>query len=349
MSGTIVGLDFGHGVIRAAEIQDAGKARPTLVRYASLRVPATAVQRGEVIEPGTVSAALKQLWSRGRFKTKRVVLGMGNQRVLVRDLTVPNQPLNRIRESLPFQVQDLLPVPVADAILDYYPVSVVKADGGEMVNGLLVAAMKEAVLANVDAVSAAGLSPVEVDLIPFALSRAFLASADARGVVALVHIGAVTTSVVVANDGVPQFVRIMQNGGGDVDLALQSRLSIDAEQADRIKRGIGLAREQVPAEWAVAVEAIHASTGDLLGAVRNTLSYFLNSRPGLRIERVLVSGGGAQLGGLPNALADALRLPVGVPKSIEGLAIARTVDTEQLNDDPAGLPVAAGLALGSRA
>lgn len=349
MSGTIVGLDFGHGVIRAAEIQDPGKARPTLVRYATLRVPPTAVQRGEVIEQGTVASALKQLWSRGKFKTKRVVLGMGNQRVLVRDLTVPNQPIARIRESLPFQVQDLLPVPVADAILDYYPVSVVRGEGGEMVNGLLVAAMKEAVLANVDAVSAAGLSPVEVDLIPFALSRAYLAGADARGVVALVHIGAVTTSVVVANDGVPQFVRIMQNGGSDVDLALQARMSIDLEQADRVKRGIGLARDQVPAEWAVAVEAIHASTGDLLGAVRNTLSYFLNSRPNLRIERVLVSGGGSQLGGLPNALADALRLPVGVPKGIDGLAIARSVDTGLMNDDPAGLPVAAGLALGSRA
>ena len=40
-----------------------------------------------------------------------------------------------------------------------------------MNGGLLIAAVKDVVLANVKAVQLAGLNPVEVDLIPFALSR----------------------------------------------------------------------------------------------------------------------------------------------------------------------------------
>ena len=54
-----------------------------------------------------------------------------------------------------------------------------------MINGLLVAAIKEAVLGNVEAVEAAGLHVAEVDLIPFALTRLLLGSSSSTGVTAL--------------------------------------------------------------------------------------------------------------------------------------------------------------------
>lgn len=349
MASTIVGLDIGNGVLRAAEIADAGKPRPTLVRYHSMAVPAAAVQRGEVIEQGTVSAALKQLWSTAGFKSKKVVLGMGNQRVLVRDVSVPRMPLAQIKESLPFQVQELLPVPVADALLDFYPISGGKGENGDVINGLLVAAVKEAVLHNVEAVQAAGLDPVEVDLIPFALSRALLGGPEGKGTIALVHVGAVTTSVVVARDGVPQFVRIIQNGGEDVTGALVSRLGIEPGQADQVKRGFGLGVDGVTPEWRPAVDTIIQSTGDLLDSVRNTLSFFVNTRQGAHLERVFVSGGGSQLHGFPQALAEATRLPVGMPDPLVRFAIAKTVDTARLRADFSGAAVAAGLAMGSKA
>lgn len=349
MASTVVGLDIGNGVLRAAEVADTLKPRPTLVRYHSHVVPGNAVQRGEVIEQHTVATALNQLWSSAGFKSKKVVLGMGNQRVMVRDVTVPKMPLAQIKESLPFQVQELLPVPVADALLDFYPISSGRGENGEVINGLLVAAVKDSVLRNVEAVRAAGLEPVEVDLIPFALSRALLSGAQTAGTVALVHVGAVTTSVVVAQEGVPQFVRIIQSGGEDVTAALVSRLGIDASQADQVKRGFGLAREGVTPEWKPAVDAILQTTSDLLDSLRNTLSFFVNTRPGVVLERILVAGGGALLTGFPQALAEATRLPVGIPDPLARFSVAKSVNPERLKSDSTGVPVAAGLALGSRA
>lgn len=349
MATTVVGLDFGHGVIRAAEVADANKARPTLVRYHDIQVPVAAIDRGEVVEKGTVSAALKQLWAQGGFKSKKVVLGVGNQRVLVRDLSVPKMPLDRIKEALPFQVQEILPVPVAEALLDFYPVSETREEGREMVNGLLVAAVKEAVLANVEAVQAAGLEPVEVDLVPFAISRALLVGGPARGTVAIVHVGAVMTSVVIAVDGIPQFVRVTQNGGDDITNALISRLGMDARQAEQVKRGFGLAGDNVTADWRPAVETIYQVTGDLLSGIRNTLSFYVTNRPGAAVERVFISGGGSQLPGFANALAEATRLPVFAPDPFDRFSVARTISGDTMKTSAAGVTVAAGLALGSAA
>ena len=167
MASTIVGLDFGRGVIRAAEVQGFATARPTLVRYHQIQVPATAIDRGDVVDKETVASALKQLWSQGGLKSRKVVVGVGNSRVLVRELSVPRMPMNRIRETLPFQVQDVLPVPVNEALLDFYPVAEAEEDGKPVIHGLLVAAVKDSVLSTVEAVEAARLEPIDVDLVPF--------------------------------------------------------------------------------------------------------------------------------------------------------------------------------------
>lgn len=349
MASTIVGLDFGRGVIRAAEVQGASTARPTLVRYHQIAVPTAAVDRGEVIDRDTVVAALKQLWSQAGFKTRKVIVGVGNARVLVRELSVPLAPLHRIRESLPFQVQDVLPLPANEALLDFYPVSEGEEEGRPVIHGLLVAAVKENVLATVEAVEAAKLEPVDVDLIPFALTRILLVGPIAQGSTALVHIGAETTMVTIAIDGIPTFVRIIQNGSDDINKALVSRLGMEDFQAEQIKRRFGLATQGAGPEMRPAFEVIYESTGDLIVAVRNTLSFYLSSRPGATVERILLSGGGAELNGFATALADATRIPVRAPGPLERLAIARSVDQNQMASGIAGVPVAAGLTLGSKA
>ena len=224
MGTTIVGLDIGTSALRAVELQDADKPKPTVLRFEEIALPPGAVRGGEVVEPNTVATLLRRLWSQAGFRSKDVILGMGNQRVLVRDLSVPRMSAERIRESLPFLVQDLLPVPVADAVLDFYPAADVDGESGPMVSGLLVAAVKEAVLANVRTAQLAGLTPVAVDLLPFALSRAI--GAAGPGMIALVDVGAATTNLLITQDGVPQFARIIPAGGDDLTQALASQLDV---------------------------------------------------------------------------------------------------------------------------
>ncbi|MBG6055650.1 type IV pilus assembly protein PilM [Salinibacterium sp. CAN_S4] len=348
MARSVVGLDFGAGIVRAAEVSEQSKPRPKLLRYHEAQLPQGSAQRGEVLEIDTVASTLKQLWSRGGFKSKDVILGVGNQRVLARDLTVPKMPLQQIRESLPFQVQEMLPVPVADALLDFYPVSEAVTEAGPVIHGLLVAAVKESVMSNVQAVQAAGLNPIEVDLIPFALSRALLSAANAKETVGMIHVGSVTTTVVVASGGTPQFVRIIPNGGNDVTAALVSRFDIADAQAEQVKRGFGLTQDNSSPEWAPAIETIREVTGDLLNSVRNTISFYINTRPTTPIRRLVIGGGGAQLAGFGTALSEITRIPVSDADPFERFTIARTVDSALLEASRPNLAVALGLTIGGK-
>jgi type IV pilus assembly protein PilM len=342
MATNVVGLDIGHGVLRGAEVAGGTSSKPRLMKYHEVSFPADATHEGEIVEQDVLVRALKQLWSAGKFTTRDVVLGVGNQRVLTRDLSVPKVPLDRIKEALPFQVQDLLPIPVADAVLDFYPVAEAQGESGPVIQGLLVAAAKSSVLANVRAVQAAGLNPIDVDLTPFALTRALLAGGGSRGTVALIHVGATTSCVVIATEGVPQFVRIIPSGGEEVTSALVNGIGMTPADAERTKSTMGLVREAYPPELVAACETIIRVTDDLLGSLRNTVAFYRNTRPADPITNVVLSGGGSRLRGFPAALEEVTRLQVELGDPTGRFSLMKAVDIHSL---PSVLP-AMGVALG---
>lgn len=347
MASRIVGLDIGRDTLRAVEVENANKGRPIAVRFAEVPLPPDAVRSGEVREVNTVASAIRKLWSAGGFKTKDVAIGMGNQRVLARDLTVPRASMDQIRESLPFQVQEMLPVPVNDALLDFYPISEGNSESGPVVNGLLIAAIKESVMGNVNAVREAGLKPVHVDLIAFALTRVLARGPLSRGTIALIDIGASTTNVVIATQGVPQFVRMIPAGSDDVTRALVNALEIHPQQAEELKRVRGLSPAGATSDVEVrAIEVIRSSTSELLASLRNTLNYFSNSHQGEPLQGIVLCGGGSKLNGFAQALGEVTRIPVIPADPFSNVEISKTM--RRLNPQEAmGFTVSLGLAIGS--
>ena len=340
----IVGVDIGTESIRAIELEGSRAKRLTVKKAWQVPLPVGAVKAGEVAEVNTVADALRQMWSTAGFSSKRVVLGVGNPKVLVRDLTVPKLSRRDIRQALPFQVQDMLPVPVADALLDFYPSRELNSDSGPTVSGLLVAAVKDSVMANVSAVQLAGLSPIEVDLIPFALNRVHVHGKDLLGVTALIDVGANTTNVIVVKDGVPQFVRIIPAGGADVTKALAGRLGISHEQAEIGKRQLGLARIGVAPEHLEAAAIVQEVTHELLNSLRNTLSFYMNSHQNQRIDRVSLSGGGASMREFAQSLFELSRIPVSIVPDFADLSVSKSAgDLPQ--SARANMTVALGLAM----
>lgn len=349
MAGGVVGVDIGSSFLRAVEIDDASKARPTLLRAHEVPLPEGSVKRGEILEVHTVASAFKRLWSAGGFRSKEVALGIGGQSVIVRDFAVPRIPLAQIKESLPYQVQELLPVPVSDAVLDYYPIGEGQNESGPIVNGLLVAAFKQAVSVNVSAATLAGLTPVSMDLLPFAMTRVHSLSSPTSGFAVHMNIGANATSIVIVQAGVPLFVRIVPAGGDDATRAIMTRLSVPRERAEALKRDLGLTGAGSTDEERLAAEVIHESTSELLTAVRNTLAYFAGVRTGVAFDHLSVAGGATRLRGLASALAESTRISVVPVNPTAGVAVARSMRGQDSNEQMQTWITAIGLAVGSAA
>lgn len=347
----IIGLDIGTTHVRAAELEfgsggPSHESQPTLVHLGEVPLPNGAVRDGEVAETSTVATAIRQLWAQSKFSHKNVVIGIGNQRVIVRDLELPWMPPAQIRASLPFQVQDMLPVAVEDALLDFVPTSTYVGENGSMVRGLLVAATKDTVRANTAAVEAAGLRPAMVDLSAFALIRMMGRGQDGDRTMAFVDIGARVTTVVIAAQGSPRLVRVLAMGGEDVTDSVATALSVSAPEAEAIKRqvGIGFALSD---ELRVAGGAVSAVVTSLVEAIRNTFVYYASSHPGAAAEMVLITGGGSHLPGFGQFLSSASRMPVVLGQPLSTLNVAPSAQvTDTTSELQHTLAIPLGLAFG---
>jgi type IV pilus assembly protein PilM len=346
-----IGLDIGTSGVRAAELSF-GKGQITLEKFGQVALPEGAVRDGEVVDPDAVAAAIKQLWAHTKFSSKKVVLGVANQKVIVRQVDLPWMPVDELKKSLAFQVQDFVPMPVEQAVLDFHPLEEVTGDNGsQMLRGLLVAASREMVLASIEAVQKAGLTATMVDLTSFAVIRS-LADPDHLGmgapVEALVDVGARVTNIVIHQGGVPRFVRILLMGGQDVTDAVAERMGVPQAQAEAMKQqlGIGVAAEGMDAQAAGrVVEAVGSSFVD---EIRGSLDYYLASSGSSPISRLVLTGGGARLGGLAQRLGVMTRVPVEIGTPMHSLQVGQTgLSPEQIAfvEPLAAVPV--GLALGA--
>jgi len=346
----VIGLDIGTGAVRAAELEfgsggPAGKNPPTLQRFGEVQLPLGAVRDGEVVQQETVAGALKELWSRAKFPTKDVVIGVGNQRVLVRETELPWMPRQQLTDSLAYHVGDLLPMATNDALLDYCPTAEVDGPEGRIVHGLLVAAQRDTVNANVLAVEGAGLRPVMVDLNAFALVRALARGEYAHRTVALVDIGAQITTVVIAAQGRPQLVRMLPVGGHQVTTAVAGALGVSVVEAETIKREIGVGYAVAP-ERAQAAENVAEVVRQLVESVRNTFVYYAGSHPGAGVELVVLTGGGSPLPGLGQYLSSASRIAVTLGDPLAGLRSAKGAGRERLAGRESLIALPVGLAYG---
>ncbi|WP_435299995.1 type IV pilus assembly protein PilM [Timonella sp. A28] len=346
---SIIGLDIGSTAVCAAELTfgsgGPGKSTPTLTALANVPLPMGALQDGEVVDPNTVAQAIRTAWDQGKFSSKDVVVGVGNQRVIIREADLPWQPLDGLKKSLPYQAQQLLPTAAGDALLDFVPTGEYHNEDGRFVQGLFVAAIRETVTANVLAAEAAGLRPLMVDLNPFAIQRALGHGELQNHTVAFVDVGARITNVVIAERGQPHFVRVIPHGGQEATDTVAHVMSATAVEAERMKREIGVGY-QVSSDRAHIADALLNSTTKLIEAIRSTFVYYSSKNLGAPIDVVTLSGGGALLNGFGQYLSSATRLPVQLGNPFENVKVAKGVNLGSLQGSEQTATVALGLAYG---
>lgn len=311
MSRTVVGLEVTEESIRAVEVRT-GRT-PTVVASGSVPLPSGAAHDSEVLDADAVALAARQLWTRAGFRSRNVILGLGSRRILVREYTTQAMHPRLLRQALPFQVQDLLPVPIDQAVLDFYPAW----QSGDQVTGLLVAAVSETVQELIAAVTKAKLEVETVDLMPFGLARAGASLAAAGETTAMVHITDHTTYVVVVLDGIPRFVRIIP-----IDIpttAVRLREAADAEQETGTEAATDpftapaplRSRSSLRAETSLA-DMSDPAVIDLLRRVRSTVQFYESRPDSAPVHVTHVSGAGAAIPGMHAALGQLLSMPVDV-------------------------------------
>jgi type IV pilus assembly protein PilM len=346
VANSAVGVDIGTRTITVAEVKQ-GRGPATITNFGGIVLPPDAAREGEILDVAAAAEALRELLSSAKVSAKKVWLGVANQRVVVRQIDLPWVDPKELRAALRYQVQEHIPIPVEEAELDVHVVGEFTNDAGErMQRLLLVAGHRDMVTSHVEVAIEAGLKPIGVDLNPFAVLRAMGETSPlSHGSQVLVDIGGGVTNIVVHDQGVPTFVRILVMGGDGLTMALTSGLSIEREEAETRKRQLSVT------EGTDVASRIAAEQAEMfVDEIRSSLDYY-QAQPGAsRLSGVVLTGGGATLHGLDRRLEAALRLPVEVGSPFDRWDVKDTVyGPEDLQRIGPSLATAVGLGLGGLA
>jgi type IV pilus assembly protein PilM len=343
---SIVGLDLGGQVIKAVEITLEGP-EPVITGFA----------RAEVGADGDRSAAIAQVFQDGKFRSRNVVTSVSGQSVVVRYITMVKMSDAELRQAIRFESDKYLPFDADEVILDCQALKREPPSGSEgerghddQMNVVLAACRTSAVEEQLREITRHGLQPTAVDVDVFALANAWElcgldeVELDEEGerAIALVDIGATCASINVLCGGETCFSREIGIGGADMTQATARRLGVDPLEAEAIKRNPEGREAEVSRAIAPVLE-------DLVSEMSLSLDYVEN-REGLRVEEVLLSGGGVMAAGAVSFVEQAIGRSAHTWNPLEGLRVAADrVDIEELEACAPSLAVAIGLASRVRA
>jgi type IV pilus assembly protein PilM len=160
--------------------------------------------------------------------------------------------------------------------------------------------------------------------------------------IALVDVGNSKTQINVLLGGETCFSREVGIAGADMTQAIARRLGMEPFEAEALKR--------VPGERELEVtRALTPVLEDLVSEISLSLDYVEN-REGVRVEEVLLSGGGVLAPGVVTFIEQVLGRPARIWNPLDGLRVdAEQVNVEELEANASGLAVAIGLASRVRA
>jgi type IV pilus assembly protein PilM len=210
---------------------------------------------------------------------------------------------------------------------------------------VIAACKKSAVEERLKEITKHGLTPLAVDVDVFALANAWelcgLGDVSGEGggerAIALVDVGAAVTSINVLCGGETCFSREIGIGGQDMTQAAARRLGVENTEAEAIKR-------DPQGREAEVSRAITPVLEDMVSELSLSLDYVEN-REGLRVEEILLSGGGVLAPGTVSFLEQATGRTTRTWNPLEGLRVAEgRVNLQEMQACAPSLAVAIGLA-----
>jgi type IV pilus assembly protein PilM len=173
---------------------------------------------------------------------------------------------------------------------------------------IIVAAKKDMVNSYLEAVTAAGLNVMIMDVAPFVLESVYEANYefDNSEIVVIINIGASTTGINVLKGGMSIFTRDFALAGNSITESLQEKYKVTFEEAEKIK--IDGIPDGSDGDNLDLKNSILDFAQPICSEIERSIDYFRSTFGGEFIKHVLLAGGSAGIYNLTKNLSEKLNV-----------------------------------------
>jgi type IV pilus assembly protein PilM len=207
-------------------------------RYASRPLPEGAVVEKNISNLEAVGEEMEKLASLAKTTTTKAAVAVSGSAVITKTIEM-NASLTdaEMENQITVEADQYIPYPLDEVAIDFERQRPSKKNEG-MVEVLLAACKKENVDSRVEALEVGGFEAQYLDIEAYAMERAFKLlceqmDLDNSGIVAILDIGAVMTTIYILKDGVSIYTREQVFGGARLSQSVQSHYGLTPAEAEK--------------------------------------------------------------------------------------------------------------------
>lgn len=224
-----IGIDIGtHSVKAVLMARQGGRLRVEQVGYAL--VDRAQFTQDPVLAQADAANVAVQGWP---LSQSYVVGALPGQTIVIRYPRFQDMPNDRLADAVEREAGQSIPYDLSEVFLDWTLLDSVAEGDAVQLKVLLVAAKHEIIDTRVQVAESAGLhfNVLGVDSLALSDAAECCALLNPQETVALINLGASSTSIHFAKDGVSNFIRDVNWGARELVNALMKARRIDADQA----------------------------------------------------------------------------------------------------------------------
>jgi len=308
-----LGVDIGTTSIKIVEVKK-GKERPEFVNYAYLESSGYLARANQALQTSSlklfeseVAEFLKVALYELKPQTKDAFASLPPFAAFIAALDFPDMSPGEVQKSLAFQAKQYIPMPVSEVAIDWVKAGDFEDDKGfKHQEVLLVSVPKEQIIRYQRLFKLVGLNLKSLEIESLSLAR-ILSAGDPTPTV-IVDIGSRSTNIVFVENGQLKFNSQSDFAGASLTQALSSSLSINPLRAEELKKERGIVGVGPNYELSTLMLPFLDA---IINEVKKAEYAYRNQFPSLaKVERVVLSGGGANLLGIEKYFAGEFNLPV---------------------------------------
>lgn len=310
------GLDIGSTAIRLVELRGSGASK-ALVKYAYLPIEGNIALSESKGDLQKLAQAIAQLVSQARVSTNNVAVGIPSSRVFTTVAEVDRLSPGELAKSIPLQADSLIPTPLAESKIDWALLGDSPTDKTKM-EILLSSVPNKFVEDRLDMLESIGLNVVAFEPDNLAMARALAVPDNTPQLI--LDVGRHSTDLVILLGGMPHLTRSIPTGVEAIVKAAMQNLNVDQKQAEQFVFKFGLSKEKLEGQ---VFQAISGTVDVLNGEIEKSIKFFETRYVGMKISRIVVTGGASVIPEFPLYLANKFGLNVEIGNAWRNVAFSR--------------------------
>lgn len=303
-------------------------------------------------EGGSPDEYLLKLLHREKIRGKRTVVSLlSDPSIQIRYVELPLIEGEDLKKAVEEKPEKYLSFPVEqDERVEIMVLGKAK-EGRKEVSAIVVVVKKEVVESHLNMLKAAGLSPLQINVVPFALTRLVvgMSNLSTEESVAWVDIGDKSTYIVILDNQGLRFVRKIDFSSSQITDAIGVKLKLKLKQAEELKRKYGIPLIKKGGEEEQVGEVVELVMERLVRLLTFTFEYYEEQRVGQKIDKMYLSGGGARIINIKRFLEERLGMLVEIVKPFHGLQWDKRFSPLEWEDSEPSFACCVGLIYSRRA